>query len=221
MRGFTLIEMIVFVVMVSVALLGFMAGFRATQERAPEPLLVVRANELAYMYLEEIMSRPYDQNDTEDTSCSDVYFGTGCTAWGDFGPDGETRSGFDDVDDYHLLVEGSARLGEDGITQVPNPACTGFADIAPADLGPAGPRADAARTAPYYTASPTVFPLDAEARPRDEYYEFCVEITVHYDGDYDNAPNTDGTGIEAKRIRIRVSHPFVSTVIVSAYRASY
>lgn len=238
MRGFTLIELLVFIVSIGLALTGMIVGVAATSERSVDPLFRVRATQLAYTYLEEIMSREFDENDTavssstltvkpdpDTSSCGDPYFGDGCTQWAGFGPDsGETRASFDDVDDYHLLVEGSEQLAQDG-SRFNNPSCTGFSEMG--DLGSSAAAATAA-AGPPYTASPTTSPRDAREIDRPTYFGFCVEVTVHYDGDYDGVDEFDATTGEpdadetlAKRIRIRVSHPSASPVTVTAYRAGY
>jgi len=120
--GFTLVELVVFIVVVSLALTGVILVINRTVTLAPEALVRTRALEIAQAYLDEIATRRYDENtgqggvprcDSSDPGaqpCSNV-----------LGPEGETRAVFDDVDDYHGLddsppvdVAGNPFPGYDG-----------------------------------------------------------------------------------------------------------
>jgi len=121
--GFTLVELIVFIVVVSLALTGVMLVINRTVTQAPVALVRTRALEIAQAYLDEIATRRYDENtgqggvprcDSADPgaqSCSNL-----------LGPEsGETRASYDDVDDYNGLddsppkdVAGNPFPGYDG-----------------------------------------------------------------------------------------------------------
>lgn len=121
-RGFTLVELIVFIVVVGLAVTGVVLVINRTVTQAPQALIQTRALEIAQAYLDEIATRRYDENtgqggvprcDSSDPGaqpCSNV-----------LGPEGETRATFDDVDDYHGLddsppvdVAGNPFPGYDG-----------------------------------------------------------------------------------------------------------
>jgi MSHA pilin protein MshD len=101
-RGFTLIELVVLIVVLGVALTGVTMVINHVVQHSPEALVQTRAMELAQTYLEEILQKRYDENtgqggmprcdstDTNAKACSNT-----------LGPDSETRSQFDDVDDYN------------------------------------------------------------------------------------------------------------------------
>lgn len=224
-RGFTLVELIVFIVAIPIAMMALMVGIQGTADRGVSPLFTMRTNELAKVYLEEILTQGFDEKDTEENACADKYRGfltgttpVGCTPTSGFGPDtGEAgRADYDDVDDYHLLVEGEAS------------ACTNFAGMG--DLyGASGP---------FTPSSPYL--LDANGDERGEldvdgnpvvYFGYCVEVVVNYDGDYDGAAEpvkdpseadySEDPELRAKRIQVRVTHGSSHPVTLTAYRAGF
>jgi MSHA pilin protein MshD len=86
-RGFTLVELIISMVVVSIALGGVLMVMNYTVQRSADPMLQHQALAVAESYLEEILLRPYN----------------------DAPPDGETdRNLFDDVDDYDGLEDEGA-----------------------------------------------------------------------------------------------------------------
>ena len=102
--GFTLVEMVVFIVVLAVGLSGVVLVINRTLLDAPEALVNTRAMEISQLYLDEILAKKYDENTPQGGSppC-DSSGNPACTATGSFGPDGpsESRSRYDDVDDYH------------------------------------------------------------------------------------------------------------------------
>ncbi len=64
-RGFSLIEMIVFIVIVGVALAGTLSVFNLTVMRSADPLLAKQAAEVGEAFIDEILSRDFGP-----TSCS-------------------------------------------------------------------------------------------------------------------------------------------------------
>jgi MSHA pilin protein MshD len=88
-RGFTLIELIVFMVVVSVALGGVLMVVSYTAQHSVDPMLQHQAAAIAESYLEEVLLKPFSDPD---------------------GADGETaRSLLDDVDDYNGWHDSGAR----------------------------------------------------------------------------------------------------------------
>ncbi|WP_322567453.1 type IV pilus modification PilV family protein [Thiohalophilus sp.] len=101
--GFTLVEMVVFIVVLAVGLSGVVLVINRTLLDAPEALVNTRAMEIAQLYLDEIGAKKYDENTPQGglPPC-DSPDGDACTAEASFGPEGsESRDLFDDVDDYH------------------------------------------------------------------------------------------------------------------------
>jgi MSHA pilin protein MshD len=84
-RGFTLIEMIIFIVVVSAGMAGILQVINTTVARSADPMVRKQAIALADSVLEEILQKAY----------SDPGGGTGET----------TRDTFDDVDDYNAKTQ--------------------------------------------------------------------------------------------------------------------
>lgn len=105
-QGMTLIEMVLTISILAIALTGLTVMIQGGLSRSADTLLEVRAVALAQSYLDEILSRRFDEQ-SEANGIPPCRAGAKpCTAEGSFGSDGETRATYDDVDDYHGLVEG-------------------------------------------------------------------------------------------------------------------
>ena len=109
--GLTLIEMVVTIVILAISLVGVAAMVRQGLQQSANTMVETRAIALGHAYLDEIMGRRFDERSAR--SGLNPCFGLGvglarpCTDEANFGPDGgETRTRYDDVDDYHLLAEG-------------------------------------------------------------------------------------------------------------------
>lgn len=91
--GVTLVELVITIIIISVAVAGVMTAFSYSVGRSADPLWQTKAMRLAQLYLDEILTKPYD----EDTPAGGLppYSGA-CRV----GSDGESRAAFDDVDDY-------------------------------------------------------------------------------------------------------------------------
>jgi len=104
MKGFTLIELVVAIVVFAVAFTLLITAFYPSIEGSANPVLQVRAAELGQAYLEEIMAKRFDERNTTGarSRCGEPS-APACSA---IGPDGgESRSSYDDVDDYDGLNE--------------------------------------------------------------------------------------------------------------------
>ncbi|APG27864.1 pilus assembly protein MshD [Syntrophotalea acetylenivorans] len=88
-RGFTLIELIISIVVVSIALGGVLLAINYTVTHSADPMLQHQALAIAESYLEEILLKPFADPDGIDTE--------------------STRALFDDVDDYNGLSDNGAR----------------------------------------------------------------------------------------------------------------
>ena len=104
-QGVTLIELIAVIVILAISLAGVTAAISSAISRSSDVMLETRAVALAQSYLDEILSRRFDERSAPRgiPPCR-----TNCTDEVDFGPDGgeSGRADFDDVDDYHGLDEG-------------------------------------------------------------------------------------------------------------------
>ena len=83
-RGLTLIELIMSMVIIAIAVAGVLGVLQQTTARSADPALLAQAQAIGEAYLDEILQRAYTDPDGSET--------------------GETRSTFDDVDDYHALA---------------------------------------------------------------------------------------------------------------------
>ncbi|MFT6209390.1 MAG: MSHA pilin protein MshD, partial [Colwellia sp.] len=61
-RGFTLIELVVGIVVFSIALMLFTSLIVPQAVRSVDPIFQVRATELAQSLINEIVSKPFDEN---------------------------------------------------------------------------------------------------------------------------------------------------------------
>ena len=88
-RGLTLVELLIAMVVVSVALTGVLLVMNYTTRTSVDPMVRQQALAIAEAYLEEILPKEFSDPDGTEV--------------------GETRSLFDDVDDYHGLNDVGAR----------------------------------------------------------------------------------------------------------------
>jgi MSHA pilin protein MshD len=98
-KGATLVELVITIVIISVAIAGVVGAFSLITGRSADPLNQTRAVALAQLYMDEILSRRYD----EDTPSGGVPRATGCAIGTEAG---ETdRADYDDVDDYVAITD--------------------------------------------------------------------------------------------------------------------
>ncbi len=102
--GFTLIEIIVLIVFVSIAMVGVLAAYQHAMTTAADPLHNTRALKLAQAMMEEIIAKRFDEFSTQGGVPPCTPAGPPACSAG-LGPDvGETfRRQFDDVDDFNGL----------------------------------------------------------------------------------------------------------------------
>lgn len=96
--GFSLVELVVTMVVISIAVLGITNALSFAFAHQSDGLWQAKSVALAESYLEEIMARRFDEATPLGgvPACSPVT--VPCSA---VGVDGEPRAEFDDVDDYH------------------------------------------------------------------------------------------------------------------------
>jgi len=95
------------IVIIGVAIAGVVGAFSLITGRSADPLNQTRAVALAQLYMDEILARNYDESSkvgggklpVDQVDCAST------------GADGETRAGYDDVDDYHTITNA---IPEDG-----------------------------------------------------------------------------------------------------------
>ena len=105
-RGLTLIELIVFIVIVGVALAGILTVFNVTTRSSTDPMIRKQMLAIAEAVLEEVQLQPFTLCDPDDPNAAS---GVGCTTLEAIGPEaGETRGSattpFDNVNDYNGLA---------------------------------------------------------------------------------------------------------------------
>ncbi|MDH5594067.1 MAG: prepilin-type N-terminal cleavage/methylation domain-containing protein [Gammaproteobacteria bacterium] len=83
-KGFSLVELVISIVIISVALTGVLMIMNRTAVSSADPMIRTQVTAIAQSYLEEIMLRNYSDPDGSEV--------------------GENRSTYDDVDDYHNLA---------------------------------------------------------------------------------------------------------------------
>ena len=136
-RGMTLIELIVFMVIVSVALAGVLTVLNLTVRSSADPMIRKQMLAIAEGLLEEVTLRPFTWCDPDDPVAATANSAAACATSEAMGPEaGETRSGgilFDNVNDYNGLAGITTN-----ITGAPMPpGYTAAVTVAPSALGPA------------------------------------------------------------------------------------
>ncbi|NMP80966.1 prepilin-type N-terminal cleavage/methylation domain-containing protein [Pseudoalteromonas arctica] len=111
-KGFTLIELIIGIVMFAIALSIITALIAPQAKKSAEPIIALRASEFGQSLMNEIQSKSFDEHSDRSAPfrrCGETALGAEpCTAAGDLGADNlgaglETRTSYNDVDDYIAL----------------------------------------------------------------------------------------------------------------------
>ena len=118
-RGLTLIELIVFVVIVSVALVGVMTVLNVTARSSADPMVRKQALAIAEAVLEEVMLQPFTWCDPDDANAATATNYAGCsvataaqnTVTAKAGEARATASAWDNVFDYNGEPIGSSISG--------------------------------------------------------------------------------------------------------------
>lgn len=111
-RGITLIEQIVFIVVVSVGVVGLMSVMGPMVRHSADPMVTKQSLAIAEALLNEVLHQPFTWCDPDDANIATATSYTGCAvaanAQNVLGPtpSGEMRNGgvgavFDNVRDYH------------------------------------------------------------------------------------------------------------------------
>ncbi|WP_415895383.1 prepilin-type N-terminal cleavage/methylation domain-containing protein [Neptuniibacter sp. PT34_22] len=114
-RGFSLVEVAITIVIIAIALTAAIAGWGTIARHSADVMWQTKVSYLGQAYLEEILSRRYDEltplggSPPCDPCTPEAQFGVNAGA-PITSKDGESREEFDDVDDYHGLTENAVGL---------------------------------------------------------------------------------------------------------------
>jgi MSHA pilin protein MshD len=104
-RGISLVELIVFIVVVSAAVAGVLVAFTSTTRSGADPMIQKQALAIAEAFLEEAQLQPFTYCDPDDPAAATALAVTDCATQEAIGVEGgETRYGptfFDNVSDYN------------------------------------------------------------------------------------------------------------------------
>lgn len=109
-RGLSLVELVLFIIIVGVGVAGLLLVFNVTTKASADPLIQKQMLAIAEALMEEVQVKPFtycDPDDAQATTATSATVGpTGCQATVEAsGPEGETRvnatTPFDNVNDYN------------------------------------------------------------------------------------------------------------------------
>src|SRR2546423_6783442 len=120
--GVTLLELIVFIVIVSVAVMGVLTVLDLSNRSSTDPMIQKQALAIAEALLEEVQLQPFTYCDPDAPNAASADSAAGCTGGANgandenktpLGPEtGETRTNgttpYDNVSDYNLFCMGPA-----------------------------------------------------------------------------------------------------------------
>lgn len=115
-KGFSLVEVIITIVIIGIALVAAISGWGTIARHSADVMWQTKVSYLGQAYLEEILSRRFDENTPVgggscSPACSDENTEFGVTGGAPFvSKDGESRENFDDVDDYDGIDENAVGL---------------------------------------------------------------------------------------------------------------
>ena len=206
--GLSLIEAIIFILILSIALSAIISAYVYMTRYSANSMLNLRTVELSQAVMDEILSKGYDENTPVGGGCVDGYVSTSCTSGttaqalllANFGSDaGESRSRFDDIDDYHNLAYCGA-----GVTNPPSPCAAGSCP-----------------------ATPNGFLDETGTSIENNYSGYSICIQVSFAGnEINNLVATTGSTVsvnnnDAKRIDLVVNDPLSARLTYSAYKTNF
>ncbi len=139
LRGLSMVELLLFIVVVSAALVGVLAALQPGSQASADPQLRRQALAIAEALLEEVQLMPFTWCDADDANVETATSAAGCASLPEaMGPEpGEGRfapPSFDHVNDYNGYTLASIV----DLTNTPIPALAGYSasvGVAAADLG--------------------------------------------------------------------------------------
>ncbi len=103
-RGISLIELVMFIVIVGIGVAGILLVFSVTTKASADPLIHKQMLAIAEALMEEVQAKPFTYCDPDDTNAPTAASPAACTTAEAIGPEGETRfsavTPFDNVNDY-------------------------------------------------------------------------------------------------------------------------
>ena len=201
-RGFSLIEVIVFIVVVSVALAGIASLFSTNVKNSAVPLIRERTISLAQSYMDEILAKQWDQNtpvgggciisgaspDTCTNYCASISTETQCN---------RSKCTYDtSTSTCKPPATASAAFGPDTVSEVNNRPLWNDIDD--------------------FTATPNQ-PQDINGTNLPAYNGYSVTVTI-------SKPSTPWHGIpvvDVRRISVTVSNPLGDTLTLVSYRVNF
>ena len=128
-QGISLIEMIMFIIIVSIGVVALLAVFSTTSRKSADPMIQKQMLAIAEALLEEVESKPFTYCDPDDANATTASSAAGCASLPEaMGPEaGETRSGatsFDNVNDYGPSLTINPFTDITGTTTIPGYAAT-------------------------------------------------------------------------------------------------
>lgn len=148
-RGASLVELIVFIVVVSVAVAGVLGALSMSTRASADPMIQKQALAIAEALLEEVQLQPFTYCDPGDASAATALSASECTGGSGgandesrlpLGPEaGESRGGavspFDNVSDYNGFAMGPGVTDVSGAVIAGLDSYTAAVSVAPQALG--------------------------------------------------------------------------------------
>lgn len=103
-RGMTLVEMVISIVLMSIAITAVLSAFSSSMGRSSDSLWKNKSLKLAQLYLDEILSKKYDSNTPLGGIPAPASVNCNVPAGGG------NRALFDDVDDFNGIDDNPPRL---------------------------------------------------------------------------------------------------------------
>lgn len=203
-KGISLIELVIFIVIMAVALTGITLIYINTSRYSADPMIRIRSIELAQSTLEEVLLKAYDNSSPAGGGC--VRFPSGssrCPAGNltatsqttaDFGDEeGGDRSLFNDVDDYHNKLYCGQNVTAAN-TACPALSCQTLTDESTNDISNQYPG-----------------------------FSICIQLSFA-DAEINNVAPGTGSDVltnDAKRIDVTVTDPLNTRIGLYAYRLNF
>lgn len=132
-HGITLIELVVTIVILSISLVAVSFAINSGVSQSANTLYELRSAALAQAYLDEILSKKFDERSRNSgiPPCKDPTNGalTGRKCANPLAVEEGSRTAYDDVDDYNGLDEGLNSVGGDPLRDAQGNTRTGFDDF--------------------------------------------------------------------------------------------
>ncbi len=102
-RGVTLVELIVAIVIISVALAGVLSAFNASVRGSADPMVTKQMTSIAEALMEEVQQAAFTFCDAQDAAAGTATSAAGCTIPEIVGPEAGNARPYDNVNDYNGL----------------------------------------------------------------------------------------------------------------------